>query len=219
MMRITTQMLNRSARKAGLPIHSASLLNYVKGKSGNTTLGVPNKSSKTNAATRIKYEKLEKTADQLSEAASVLMERGKDSLFSKARESGDNKDIYNAVEDFVGTYNSTLSALKNTSGTLNDYYSQMLNSAAFDNKKALEDIGISVAKDGRLSIDKDKLKGADIDTLEKVLGNTTGFTKKASYAADRISDNARTNQRSLSSQYSSTGSLYSSLAGKFDLFG
>lgn len=219
MMRITTQMLNRSARKAGMPVHSASLLNYIKGNSGNTTLGALNKSGKTNAATRIKYEKLERTADQLSEAASVFMESGKDSLFSKARESGDNKDIYNAVEDFVGKYNNTLSALKNTSGTLNDYYSQMLNSAAFDNKKALEGIGISVAKDGRMSVDKDKLKGTDIDTLEKVLGHSTGFTKKATYAAGRVSDNARTNQRSLSSQYSSKGALYSSLAGKYDLFG
>lgn len=219
MMRITTQMLNRSARKAGLPIHSASLLNYIKGNSGNTTLGALNKSSKTDAATRIRYEKLEKTADQLSEASSALLESGKDSLFSKARESGDNKDIYNAVEDFVGKYNNTLSALKNTSGTLNDYYSQMLDSAAFDNKEALESIGISVAKDGRLSVDKDKLKGADIDTLEKVLGNRTGFTKKTAYATGRISDNARTNQRSLSSQYSSTGLPYSALASRYDLFG
>ena len=219
MMRITTQMLNRSARRAGMPIHSASLLNYIKGNSGNTTLGALNKSSKTNAATKIKYEKLEKTADQLSEAASVFMESGKDSLFAKARECGDNKDIYNAVEDFVGKYNDTLSALKNTSGTLNDYYSQMLNSAAVNNKEALESVGISVAKDGRLSVDKDKLKGADLDTLEKVLGSTTGFTKKAAYAAGRVSDNARTNQRSLSSQYSSTGSPYSSLANRYDWFG
>ena len=95
----------------------------------------------------------------------------------------------------------------------------MLNSAVFDKKEALESIGISVAKDGRLSIDKDKLKGTDIDTLEKVLGNATGFTKKAAYAAERISDNARTNQRSLSSQYSSTGSPYSALANKYDWFG
>ena len=219
MMRITTQMLNRSARKAGLPINNTSLLNYINGNSNNTLLSALNKSSNTDAATKTKYEKLEKTADQLSEAASVFMATGEDSLFSKARESGDNQDVYNVVEDFVGKYNSTLSALKNTSSTLNDYYSQMLKSAASDNKEALESIGISVAKDGRLSVDKDKLKGADLDTLEKVLGNTTGFTKKAAYAAGRVSDNARTNQRSLSSQYSSTGSLYSALASKYNLYG
>ena len=219
MMRITTQMLNESARKAGLPINGTSLLNYINGNSNNTLLNALNKSSATDAATKTKYEKLEKAADQLSEAASVFMATGEDSLFSKARESGDNQDIYNAVEDFVGKYNSTLSALKNTSSTLNDYYSQMLKSAASDNKEALESIGISIAKDGSLSVDKDKLKETDIDTLEKVLGNTKGFTQKAAYVADRVSDNAHTNQSSLSSQYSSTGSLYSALASKYNLYG
>ena len=219
MMRITTQMLNESARKAGLPINGTSLLNYINGNSNNTLLNALNKSSATDAATKTKYEKLEKAADQLSEAASVFMATGDDSLFSKARESGDNQDVYNAVEDFVGKYNSTLSALKNTSGTLNDYYSQMLKSAASDNKETLESIGITVAKDGSLSINKDKLKEADIDTLEKVLGNTKGFTQKAAYVASRVSDNAQTNQSSLSNQYSSKGSLYSALANKYNLYG
>ena len=219
MMRITTQMLNESARKAGLPINGTSLLNYINGNSNNTLLNALNKNSATDVATKTKYEKLEKAADQLSEAASVFIATGEDSLFSKARESGDNQDVYNVVEDFVGKYNSTLSALKNTSSTLNDYYSQMLKSTASDNKKALESIGITIAKDGSLSVDKDKLKEADIDTLEKVLGNTKGFTQKAAYVADRVSDNAHTNQSSLSSQYSSTGSLYSALASKYNLYG
>ena len=219
-MRITTQMLNESARKAGLPINSTSLLNYINGNSNNNTLlSALNKSSATDAATKSKYEKLEKAADQLSEAASVFMESGENSLFSKAIESGSSQDIYNAVDDFVGKYNSILSALKNTSSTLNDYYSQTLKSAVSDNKEALESIGIAVAKDGSLSVDKDKLKEADIDTLEKVLGNATGLTKKVAYVAGRVSDNAQTNQNSLSSQYSSTGSLYSTLASKYNLFG
>ena len=129
MMRITTQMLNRSARKAGLPINNTSLLNYINGNSSNTMLNALNKNSTTNAATKTKYEKLEKTADQLSDAASAFTATGKDALFSKAKESGDSQDIYNAVENFAGKYNSMLSALKNTSSTLNDYYSQMLKSA------------------------------------------------------------------------------------------
>lgn len=218
-MRITTQMLNESARKAGLPINSNSLLNYVNGNSDNTLLNALNKSRTTDAVSKTKYEKLEKAADQLSKAASVFMATGEDSLFSKARESEDSQDIYNAVEDFVGKYNSTLSTLKNASGSLNDYYSQMLKSTVSDNKEALESIGITVAKDGSLSVDKDKMKGTDIDTLEKVLGNTTGITKKVAYVSGRVSDNAQTNQNSLSSQYSSTGSLYSSLASKYNLYG
>lgn len=219
MMRITTQMLNKSARNAGLPINNHSLLNYVNGNSGSSLLSALNKSKTTDTATKSKYEKLEKAADQLSKAASVFMATGEDSLFSMARESGDSRDIYNAVEDLVGKYNSTISALKNTPGTLNDYYSQMLKSVASDNKKALESIGITIAKDGSLSVDKDKLKESDTDTLEKVLGNTRGFTQKAAYVAGRVSDNAQTNQSSLSNQYSSTGSIYSTLASKYNLYG
>lgn len=219
MMRVTTQMLNESARKAGLPINGTSLLNYINGSSDNTLLGALNKNNTTDAVTKTKYEKLEKAADQLLQASTIFTETGEDSLFSKAKESGDKQDIYNAVEDFIGKYNSTLSALKNTSDTLNDYYSQMLKSAASDNKDVLESIGITIAKDGSLSVDKDKLKETDIDTLEKALGNTTGFTKKAAYVAERVSDNTRSSQSSLSSQYSSTGLLYSALASKYNLFG
>ena len=220
-MRITTQMLNESARKAGLPINNTSLLNYINGNSNDTLLSTLNKSSNTDTATaaKTKYEKLEKTADQLSEAASVFTTTGEDSLFSKAKESGDSQNIYNAAEDLVGKYNTLLSALKNAPDTLNDYYSQMLKSAASDNKEALESIGITVAKDGSLSVDRDKLKGTDIDTLEKVLGNATGFTQRVAYVSDRISDNAQVNQSSLSSQYSSTGSLYSTQTSKYDFFG
>ncbi|MBD5522558.1 MAG: hypothetical protein HDR03_15275 [Lachnospiraceae bacterium] len=218
-MRVTTQMLNESARKAGLPINNTSLLNYLDDNSNDTLISALTKSTTTDTVTKTKYEKLEKTADQLFDAASIFMSTDEDSLFSKARESGDNQDIYNAVDDFVGKYNSTLSALKNMSDTMNDYYAQMLKSAASGNKEALAGIGISVAKDGSLSVDKDKLKGTDIDALEKVLGSSTGFTQKVAYLAGKVSDNAQTNISSLSSQYSSSGSLYSALASKYDLFG
>ncbi|MCM1107393.1 MAG: hypothetical protein NC355_10670 [Blautia sp.] len=218
-MRITTQMLNESARKAGLPINNTSLLNYINGSHSDTLLNALNKSGNSDIAARTKYEKLEKAADQLSEAASALMAGGENSIFSKAGESGDSQGICNAAEDFARKYNSTLSALKNVPGSLNDFYSQMLKSAFSDNEKALESIGIRAAKDGTLSVDKDMLKGTDIDALEKVFGSTTDFAQKVAYVSGRVSDNARANQSSLTSQYSSTGSLYSSVAGRYDQFG
>ena len=46
-MRITTQMLNESARKAGLPINNTSLLNFIKNDgTGNTLLDALNKKRK-----------------------------------------------------------------------------------------------------------------------------------------------------------------------------
>ena len=37
-MRVTTQMLNESARKAGLPLHDTSLLNYINKENGGNGL-------------------------------------------------------------------------------------------------------------------------------------------------------------------------------------
>lgn len=37
-MRITTQMLNESAKKSGLPINNTSLLNYINGDETNNSL-------------------------------------------------------------------------------------------------------------------------------------------------------------------------------------
>lgn len=218
-IRITTQMLDKSRMRAGLP-STGSLLDYVKGNTNNSLLNALNKNRNTvDTKTKAQYDKLEKTAGQLSQKADVFMAEGEESLFAKARESGDSQKIYDAVEDFVGWYNDTLAALKNASGTLDDYYSQSLKAAAVENKSALEDIGVTISRDGTLGIDREKLKAADIDTLERVLGKTTGFTKKAAFLAGRISDNAQANRDSLSSQYSSAGTLSNALGSRYNLWG
>lgn len=61
-MRITTRMLNESARKAGLPVNNTSLLNYINNKGkGNTLLDALNKKKETTANLKQKnnYEKLD----------------------------------------------------------------------------------------------------------------------------------------------------------------
>lgn len=62
-MRITTQMVNEAARKAGIPVNNTSLLDYVRqGNSQNSMLEALSSktSAKTDSGNRKKYEKLEK---------------------------------------------------------------------------------------------------------------------------------------------------------------
>ena len=128
-MRITTQMLNESARKAGLPINNTSLLNYIKNDgTGNTLLDALNKKKETaaTAAQKSDYEKLDKEADQLTQVAEVLLKDGENSLFEQAKTSGDNQKVYDSIEKLFASYNSTLKELRNTSNTMNDFYRQML---------------------------------------------------------------------------------------------
>lgn len=218
-MRITTQMLNESARQAGLPINNISLLNYINNDSSeNTLLSALNKNSNSvaNTVKKSSYEKLDKASEQLLQKAETFTTQGEDSIFEKVQQSGSNQEIYDSVETLLQNYNNTLQNLKTTSTPLNDYYRQMLQQAATENKEALSSIGVTITKDSTATLDKDKLKSADIDSLKKVLGT---FSTKVAFLAARISDNAEANAKSLTSQYSSTGSLYSALSSKYNFWG
>lgn len=221
-MRITNQMLNESARKAGLPINYTSLLNYINNDSSNNTLLSAlskNRSSAVDTGTKSNYEKLQKTAEQLVQKAEIFTTEGEESIFAKARESDSNQEIYAGVEVLVENYNNTLKALKTASTPLNDYYRQMLQEAANENSGALENIGITISKDGTAVLDRDKLKAADTDTLEKALGTSGTFSTKVAFLATRISDNAQVNAKSLTNQYNSKGNISSSLSNQYDVWG
>lgn len=221
-MRITTQMLNETARKTGIPINNTSLLNHIYNNgSGSNLLSSLNKSGSSAADTKQKsnYEKLEKKADQLQKSARSLAAKGEDSLYAKAKESGSTEEICKEVEALVESYNSTMEILRSSDGALNEYYRQMLQEAVEGNSKSLADVGITISKNGKMTVDADKLKAADVDTLEKVLGSSGDFSAKVSFLAGRISDNAQAGSRSLSSQYGATGNLYSSSDSKYSFWG
>lgn len=221
-MRITTQILNESARKAGLPeINSTTLLNGMNSTTTkNPLLNAVNKGNGTaDKAEKSNYDKLGKEADQLLQKADVFAEEGEKSIFARAKESGSNQEIYDAVRELVEQYNDTASALKKVTGPLNDYYRQMLKEAALENSEALEKIGITVTKNGVLGIDEEKLQAATAGELEKALGGSSDFTKKTSFLAARISDNAQAGKESLTSQYTASGTVYNAASGRYDFRG
>ena len=94
------------------------------------------------------------------------------------------------------------STIKNTYGT-------KLNDLTDKNKEALEAIGITVESDGRLKIDSDKLKQADISEVKKIFGSDSEFikgVKEQSEEVNNIVSQALSIQKSLSSLYNSSSS-------------
>lgn len=193
-MRVTTQMLNETARRSGLPFACNTLLNQVNGGStGNALLeALNNKKSSTypNAGKRLNYEKLEKSANRLQN--------------------------YTNIEDLVENYNSTMKELRSLPDTMNDFYQYMLKQAATENKEALSSIGITIAKDGLLKVDADRMKQADMESIKKVLSGSESFGEKTAFLAGRISDNAGANAKSTSNQYNAAGNTYSALLNRYD---
>lgn len=223
-MRVTTQMLNETSKRTGIPINQTSLLSYINndGQSDSSTLLdalQDAKEKKVTAENTEIYQKLEKAADSLQGQAEKFAASGGDSFFDKIKESDDHEALLAGVESYVKSYNDTLSALKKAPGLLNDYYRQMLQETAENNSEALANIGVVVGKDGSLSVDGDKLKDAAIEDVEAVFGSSGEFSSKTSFLADRISGNAQANAESVSSQYDASGNLYSQLASQYDFWG
>ena len=220
-MRITTQMLNETARKTGIPINSGSLLNHLNNSSSdNSLLKALNKgSSAADTKQKSDYQKMEKNADQLQKRADNLAATGERSMFAKAKESKDTEEVCKEIEALVEDYNSTMKILQSNSGPLNDYYRQMLQEAAAGNSKSLSGIGITVSKDGKMTVDSEKLKAADIDALEAAMGAAGNFTSKVSFLAGRVSDNAEAGTKSLTSQYGANGNLYTTSGSKYSFWG
>lgn len=208
-MRVTTQRLNTSKRKAGLQTGGSSLLSRM-GKRGSASrlsaLGAVN--SRAAQLQKNSYTRLEKSADALTDAASRLMARA---------ESGTGLD--REAESLVEEFNETLKLLKQSTGVLNEYYRQSLRETSTTNQNALEEIGIAVAPDGSLSLDKEKLGIADGDKVKRLLGANGDFVKRVSLLASRVADNAEANAQSVSSRYNESGSLVNSYLSRYNLRG
>lgn len=221
-MRITTQMLNETAKRTGIPVSQTSLLSYINNEGssgGNTLLDALNKNNKVSSTAANNYKKLEKAAESLKDHAQKLSETGEKSFWEKIKTEENADEARRAVEDFAKYFNSTISGLDKSSGMLDQYYSQRLQEAAGDNSEALEKIGVTIGKDGKLSIDQEKLGEASIEDIQAVFAGSNGLAAKTAYIAERAADNAHAGTQSVSGQYNAAGTLSSQLASRYDFWG
>lgn len=138
------------------------------------------------------YYDMQYHAKQVGEYAEALKTTEKDSIYDKARESGNTDQIVSNIKSFVKQYNNMLEDLEE-SGTASDrifltQLSGMSNSAERD----LELTGVTRMADGTLVVDEEKLEAADVDTLEKVWGGN-GFSSKAAAKAGSVEAAAERN--------------------------
>lgn len=216
-MRVTDQIMNATARRAGVPVNM-SLVNHLN-KNQNSLEDLFGNSAAADVTQKKEYEKQEKTAEELAKSAQAFLAEGQDSIFAKAKESGNMDEIHSHVEKLLENYNAVLKSLKSNASPLDDYYRQMLSGAAEEHSEALKTAGITIGKDGTLSLDKNKLKEADVESLEKLFGPSGSFSEKVAFLGDRIADNAGANALSYSSKYNSNGNSYASLGNKYDIWG
>ena len=182
-MRVTTQMLNNAAAKAGIPVNRSSLLNYINGNSSNVSLANSlSKTQKSDSAKKADYEKLETSADEAVKSMDKLLTSGGENITASD------------LQSFVDRYNEMLKSLSKTSDTLNNFYAQMIKDPVKGCQKELAQLGITMAKDGTLSFDKAKFEkfSAELSAQSKAASaNETTAESTAEDAADEtVTDTA-----------------------------
>ena len=226
-MRVTTNMVNDAAKRAGLPVLNQSLLDNLNGSKAtqgadDQTLlkalskkdtGISGKMSKT-------YEELGKSAKGLEDCLEKLTGSKGEDMLEKARVSGSKEELYRTVNELAQYYNDTMDRLSKTSSQLDRFYREGMADVINENKDLLESVGISLSANGHLSVDETKFKGADVESLERVFGSGKEWKDKLLFLADRISDNAAIFRESLINQYGMDGNSFAAYTNsRFDYMG
>lgn len=209
-MRITNQMLAKTAQKSGIPLPQHTLLDIMNQESsGEDLLSSPGKTTKANSylkkVSSKQNKQLKTSADALNCYAEKLCKEGENSLFGQAEKTGNTSGLVSHIEELADSYNKTMKYLKDSDSALNEFYLQELQSSVEEQEKALEAVGITRKKDGSLNIDKDTLKTANIDDLKAIFSGTSGFMAKVGYISGRVAENAKAMDESLFCGYGSNG--------------
>jgi len=130
----------------------------------------------------------------------------------------DADKIYKAVKNFTDNYNSLLDSTKDsTVSSITSTVTAMKNSTKA-NESALSDMGISIGKDGKLSIDEDTFKKSNMENVKSLFNGANSYAAQTAARATSINTavqieqrkaNTYTNGGSYSYNYTN-GNLYNS---------
>ncbi|MCM1089369.1 MAG: hypothetical protein NC413_00880 [Muribaculum sp.] len=161
------------------------------------------RSRKTESAESKAYTKVMTSTNDLQKSVDKL---SRDSLFEQKLltskdENGvettqfgyDKDEIYNAVNDFVKSYNSVLTAANSANNSSINSRMASIEKITNENSDALKQLGITIKADNSLSIDKDTFMKADVKAVQNMFKDTI-YSSVLKANADMMRDNAHYEQ-------------------------
>ncbi len=150
-------------------------------------------------------------SSKLVASAKKLITEGSENLF-RSRDTYDPDKAYEAVNDFVNSYNDTVSALSQTGKMSVQNAGSGLARMTGIMKKSLSMVGVNVSTEGKLSVDEETFKKADMDSVKSLFGGNKSYAKIISSSAERIRSAAVAEQSfNINRLYGMNGSFYNSL--------
>ncbi|MCM1182182.1 MAG: hypothetical protein NC337_02275 [Roseburia sp.] len=198
------RMIRSAKRSRGSRLYNTKALST---SSLNTTTNT--RTNGTTSATKqiAMYERVEKAANALAGNVKDIMDvSGKTEISEK-----DKVGMISDIKSFVSNYNNAYSALGDVQGTTGLIYRTMAGKVTEAHTEELEKLGITVSKDGTLSIDKEVLEAADVEDIKRVFGAESSYAEEISGRFGVIEQYASSSISSLDKLYgTSTYNKYGS---------
>lgn len=102
-------------------------------------------------------------------------------------------DARKEITGLIDEYNKMIKSMSAEESKVNEIYLRQMKGYFQNAKKDLESLGITQKEDGTLSLDQERLKEADAETLKKVLGSEGTFVDDIGKRAENVISNAETN--------------------------
>lgn len=195
-----SKALNRDASSVSSSLNQSS----AKKTSSSTSTSESSTQSKQIAM----YEKMEQSASEIQSNVKNMLTIGKmsytdDETGQKAHEN-DTESLISGIKSFITDYNLVHSALDDISGIVNLAFKKMLESVVASDETALGEIGISVSKNGELSVDDKALSEADEEKMKALFAKEDCFADKISTKMKAIESSASNSLTALNKLYGST---------------
>lgn len=154
-----------------------------------STTGSIRKNTKLNSIGTVALSTVKSEASDLVASTKKLTATGKDSLFAN-EEKYDADAAYKAVGNFVTQYNDTVDALSKVSGTAVKNAGNHMQNMTNIMSKGLSKVGITVGTDGKLTVDEQKFKTADMSKVKALFNGSSSYAGVVSSAAGRVASQA-----------------------------
>lgn len=154
-----------------------------------STTGSIRKNMKANSTGTVALSTVKSEASDLVASTKKLTATGKDSLFAN-EEKYDADAAYKAVGNFVTQYNDTVDALSKVSGTAVKSAGNHMQNMTNIMSKGLSKVGITVGTDGKLTVDEQKFKTADMSKVKALFNGSSSYAGVVSSAAGRVASQA-----------------------------
>lgn len=181
----------------------------------------------TSAETKPLVEAKE-NADKLASISNELKTVGSKSVFNKVTKVDestktetkeyDKEAIYKKVSSFVNAYNDTVTSLQDQEATSVLRQGVWLTNLTKSNKGMLEDIGITISADNKLTLDEDTFKKADMTKAKSLFEGNNSFGARVAKKASDITKAAKNEatkvnlyNKNAMYQTMSSGKIYDSL--------